>query len=175
MSLHSDIAREIDYPDRLKFEIEVPGFETKFKFQQLTDEEIRKCYDSKTIIDGNEKIIAMACVYPDLNDKELQDSYEVNNQVDLLYRMIPDSKDFERISSDVKRKVVPADNFYSYGNQIFGDLKKDKGDAEISIRMYAMNELNILPSQFDKLSELDRSYIVASSLFKAWQLKKLEK
>lgn len=49
------------------------------------------------------KLIVASTVFPDLYDKELQDSYGVMTPEDLVYAMVDDAGDYQKLSAWVQR------------------------------------------------------------------------
>lgn len=48
------------------------------------------------------KLICACVVTPDLNDAELQDSYGANNEIELLYEMIDDPGEYQRLAEFIQ-------------------------------------------------------------------------
>ena len=174
MSVHHNIVREINFPRREQFEIKVQGFDENFVFQSLTENEINKCYATETVIDSNELLFIISCVVPDLKDKELQRNYKAENEVSLMYKLIPDSREFYRVLKEIKGHIQVKNNYIELGNRLYEELKSSHTDVEVSVRNYALSELKILPSKFDELSTLDKAYIVAVAEYKAYLLDKIK-
>lgn len=124
------------------------GFEQFMKKNQVIDEEIVEYAATETLKDENGKplrwkfrkvpsklyfhnvsmkssdvdeakrLICMSCVYPNLRDKELQDSYGVKTPEDLLIEMIPDLAEMTKLgrfvadlnSIDMDQEIKEAKN-----------------------------------------------------------------
>lgn len=88
----------------------------KWEFRQITSKENEELRDSCTIevqVNGKPnlfrpkvktaeylaKMIVASTVYPDLYDKELQDSYGVMTPEDLLYAMVDDAGEYQNLAA----------------------------------------------------------------------------
>lgn len=101
-----------DYCEQLKkdYEEEVEVFDKKKGI---------KTYRTK--FDGQGYLIRLAiesCVMPNLKDIELQESYGVHNEEDLLYAMVPTPGEFSQLLVDIQRKLG------------FTDLLEDVAEAK---------------------------------------------
>ena len=174
MSLHDRLMIKINNPIKSTYDIPVSGFNICFKFSDLTEYEYNtcKCDDA---IETNVNVMLASCVHPDLDDVELQESYGVDNPCDLLYKLIPNAKEFSKVLSEVQKQIKVINSYNEVADVIFEELKKSRSDAEVVIRSYALTECHVLPSEFDKLGTLDKAYIAASSMYKAYTLDQLKR
>ena len=85
------------------------------------------------------------------------------------------AKEFSKVLSEVQKRIKVINSYHEIADIIFEDLKNQKSDAEVVIRSYALTECHVLPSEFDKLSTLDKAYMAASSMYKSHLLDQLNK
>lgn len=67
------------------------GQPLKWKFRKLSSRDFFLIQDSAKKSDIARIMAVKSCVYPNLRNQELQDSYGVKNPVELLQQMIPDA------------------------------------------------------------------------------------
>ncbi len=79
-----------DIKDSCTMEVQIKGKPNMFRPRVNT---------AKYII----KLIVASTVFPDLYDKELQDSYGVMTPEDLVYAMVDDAGDYQKLSAWVQR------------------------------------------------------------------------
>ena len=51
------------------------------------------------------RLVVESCVYPDLKDSKLQESYGVYGAVDLLYALVPNPGEFAQLLADVNKNL----------------------------------------------------------------------
>ena len=143
----------------------------EWKFHKLDQNEIERIViESKDPITEKENLFIACCAFPDLNDKNLQNSHKVNTPNELLYKLVPISEDWSKALKTVQENVLGT-SVYEIADKIKDELCNNC-DVSIMVRANALSELKILPSQYDKLSLIDKAYVLGVSMYKAKLLKK---
>lgn len=75
------------------------GEPLKWRFRKMSSKEFFALQDSDTRGSSNiaKELVYRCCVYPNLNNRELQDSYGVKKPAELLEEMIPDSDEMSAL------------------------------------------------------------------------------
>lgn len=179
MSSHFEIVDKINKATKETFKYPVSrtfktdkGDIVEWHFRKLNQDEIERiAINCDNPISEKEQLFISCCEFPNLNDKRLQESYKVDNATDLLYKLIPVSEDWTKALKEVQDNVLGA-NVYELAETIKNEMCSNSCDISIMVRANALQELKILPSQYENLSLIDKAYILGVSMYKAKLLKK---
>lgn len=117
-------------------------------------------------------MIVKATVFPDLYDKELQDSYGVMTPNDLVYAMVDDAGEMQ----DFQLWMQKFQGFTKTLDEKVEEAKLiEEGDGEANYAYYALLKLHILPSVFLEMDEQEKAFVIASIKLKAEHDKKEKK
>lgn len=110
-------------PEKWKFKkLPLQAYET-LRESFIRDKKVGSGKNTRYISDLNTKdfnanLIVKCCVYPDLNDKELQDSYGVMSATELLYAIIDDVGEYTDLIAFIQEL---------HGIKVYGDEEQEEG------------------------------------------------
>ncbi len=167
--------KEIRYPATKKF-VDENGKVLEWVLRPLSKDELEDIYEEslkKVIVEGEagylghiydpntymSKLTTKSIVFPNLKDLELQESYNVHNEEELLKKLIDSPLEYRKFCEFVEELNEKTMNF---DNDIEEIKALIHSDAEASYAHYCLHKLNMLPSEFLNLPRRERKFIMAS-------------
>ncbi len=184
--LYGEVKEEVQvkYPATKKF-IDENGRPLEWVLKVLSKDEIENIYNQsmkKLTVEGEDghlgyifdsnayllKLVTKSVQFPNLKDLELQSSYDVDNEEDLLKKLVDSPVEYRRFCSFVEELNSDDKSFEEELDEI---KELINSDLDACYAHYCLHKLKMLPSQFLNLPREERMFIIASIHLKVEQEK----